>query len=104
MDGTNYYPKNRDPILAAIVQKFDRRISRGKLILFGSRARGVFRDRSDYDLAVAGAADDEFNQFFMDMTEPDFTLLKIDVVNQSHLSDDFKKVIAREGNLLYEKP
>jgi hypothetical protein len=40
----------------------------------------------------------------MDMSEPDFTLLKIDVVNQSHLSDDFKKVIAREGNLLYEKP
>lgn len=104
MDSKNCYPKSNDPILAAIIQKFDHRISKGKLFLFGSRARGDFRDRSDYDLAVADALGDEFNYFLMDMTEPDFTLLKIDVVNQAHLSDDFKNVIAREGTLLYEKP
>ena len=49
-----------------------------KVILFGSRARGTHTERSDIDLAVVGG--DAMN-FYYDLEEKAWTLLKFDVVN-----------------------
>ena len=73
----------------------------GKVVLFGSRARGDYRDRSDIDLAVSGGKIDLFS---LAVEEETSTLLKYDVVNlegsvQSELLDSVEK----EGILLYEK-
>ena len=49
-----------------------------KVLLFGSRARGDFKDRSDIDLAVTGGDVIAFS-FAVDEETP--TLLMFDVVN-----------------------
>lgn len=72
-----------------------------KLILFGSRARGTNRERSDIDLAVQGG--DIFN-FVTAIAEEVETLLSFDVVNlDKNVDENFQAEIARDGIILYEE-
>ncbi len=72
-----------------------------KLILFGSRARGTNRERSDIDLAAAGG--DVFN-FAEAVEEKVQTLLSFDIVNFDEVVDEnFQAEIVREGIILYEE-
>ena len=72
-----------------------------KVILFGSRARGDFQEKSDIDLAIIGG---DFIRFSLDIEDTTWTLLKYDVVNlEQELSPELRNSIEREGVLLYEK-
>lgn len=72
-----------------------------KVILFGSRARGNFQEKSDIDLAVSGG---EWGMFRLAVEEETSTLLKFDVVNLDKCaSNELLAVIEREGIVLYEK-
>lgn len=72
-----------------------------KVILFGSRARGDFQEKSDIDLAVSGG---DFTRFSLDVEDTTWTLLKYDVVNlEQEISPELRNSIEREGVLLYEK-
>jgi predicted nucleotidyltransferase len=72
-----------------------------KIILFGSRARGDFKQTSDIDLAVSGG---DVARFTADIEEKVSTLLLFDIVDlgasvQQALLDS----ITQEGKILYEK-
>lgn len=72
-----------------------------KVILFGSRARGDYKLRSDIDLAVSGG---DCIRFSLDVQESTSTLLFFDVVVldgavQKELLDSIEK----EGVCIYEK-
>ena len=74
------------------------------VILYGSRARGTHRERSDIDLAVV--CPDASSRDWLDMTDiideaP--TLLKIDLVLYDEMQDEFRNEIDREGIVLYER-
>ena len=72
-----------------------------KVILFGSRARGDYHRASDIDLAVLG---EDVTGFILDVNEDTSTLLEYDIVDlSSDLQDNFRKVILKEGILLYEE-
>ncbi|MBR0237142.1 MAG: nucleotidyltransferase domain-containing protein [Thermoguttaceae bacterium] len=72
-----------------------------KVILFGSRARGTHTERSDIDLAVVGG--DAMN-FYYDLEEKAWTLLKFDVVNlDKDVSEKLQKEIERDGVVIYGK-
>lgn len=72
-----------------------------KVVLFGSRARGDYRDRSDIDLAVYGK---DYAKFSLDVDDMTTTLLKYDFVDMYHpVQPPLKKAIDDEGILLYEK-
>lgn len=72
-----------------------------KLILFGSRARGDFKARSDIDLAVFGG---NTVRFTLDLEEEIPTLLMFDVVNlEGRVQKELLDAIGREGVVLYEK-
>ena len=72
-----------------------------KLILFGSRAHGTNRERSDIDLAGQGG--DIFN-FTAAVAEEVETLLSFDVVNLDEVVDEnFQNEITRDGIILYEE-
>lgn len=72
-----------------------------KLILFGSRARGTNRERSDIDLAAAGG--DVFN-FAEAIQEEVDTLLPFDVVKLDEgISEELQAEIDRDGIVLYEE-
>lgn len=72
-----------------------------KVILFGSRARGDNRERSDIDLAVQGG---DTVQFALDVEEKAPTLLFFDVVNLDQpVQPELLESIKREGIILYEE-
>ncbi|MBU9739523.1 nucleotidyltransferase family protein [Diplocloster agilis] len=72
-----------------------------KIILFGSRARGDFRETSDIDLAVSGG---DFERFALDVNEETSTLLKYDIVNLDRdIQQELQDSIRKDGRVLYEK-
>ena len=72
-----------------------------RVLLFGSRARGDFKERSDIDLAVSGGKVDRFSVLVDEETS---TLLKYDIVNLDRpVQPELQAEIKREGIVIYEK-
>lgn len=72
-----------------------------KVILFGSRARGDYKERSDIDLAFCGG---NSSRFILDIDEKTSTLLGFDVVDlDKPTKKELLDSINREGVLIYEK-
>lgn len=94
-------------VIAAIdklAKRCARRFEVRRVILFGSRARGDFDDRSDIDIAVeAPSADvrqwDELSEI-LDESE---TLLEIDLVRLERAPEALRERIEREGRVLFER-
>ena len=83
------------------IRKFAKDCVLDKVILFGSRARGTNRERSDIDLAVSGENILRFEELLEEQAD---TLLSFDVVNLDEIvSDKLRTSIDREGQLLYAK-
>lgn len=72
-----------------------------KVILFGSRARGDFKERSDIDLAFKGG---NGSYFAVDVDEETSTLLKFDIIDlDKPIRNELIDSINKEGIVLYEK-
>ena len=83
--------------IIALAQKHDL----DRLILFGSRARGDYRPRSDVDLAALGG---DISRFALDVDEQTPTLLMFDVVDLGRdVQPELLLEIERDGIVLYEK-
>lgn len=77
-----------------------------KIILFGSRARGIFKKTSDIDLAIMDPdwTDSDINLTKHALEEGLKTPLKIDLVNFHTLSKSrLKDIIREEGQVIYEQ-
>ena len=71
------------------------------MILFGSRARGDFRIKSDIDLAVQGG---DFVRFMLDVNEETSTLLCFDIINlDENIQQELRQAIVKEGKVIYEE-
>lgn len=69
--------------------------------LFGSRARGDYKPRSDIDLAVYGG---NTVQFALEVDEETSTLLKYDIVDMgASVQKELRAAIEKEGVIIYEK-
>ncbi len=89
------------PIVIQQICQIAEKYGIGKVILFGSRARGDYSRVSDIDLAVSGG---DRVRFALDVDEETFTLLKYDVVDlDGSVQQELRDSIAREGIVLYEK-
>lgn len=83
------------------IRDLARRYGVKKVILFGSRARGDYRPKSDIDLAFTGG---DGPRFSLDVDEETSTLLQFDIVNlDGPVSEELRESIAREGVTLYEQ-
>lgn len=72
-----------------------------KVILFGSRARGDNKERSDIDLAITGG---DTVLFCAEADEKIQTLLMFDIVIlDDFVQEDLMESIKREGKVIYEK-
>ena len=75
-----------------------------KAMLFGSRARGDNKERSDYDVAIFGNVSEDDKLKLQLGIEDIPTLLKIDVAFPDELSEDkFKENILKEGITFYDR-
>jgi len=87
-------------ILASIIE-FAKIHNIDRLTLFGSRARGDFKERSDIDLAAKGG---NIRDFRFDLDEKAPTLLSFDVVNLDDTNNEkLLENIEREGKVIYAK-
>lgn len=78
-----------------------RRHGAEKLVLFGSRARGDHKPRSDIDLAVYGMPEKERGTFWVEAEDLP-TLLKLDIVHISpKMNPVFLQNIEKDGVTLY---
>ena len=94
-----------DNVINDVAKEFCRYESIERAALFGSRARGDFGERSDYDIAVYGnlsAKEKIALRYFCD--EELRTLHKIDLIfmNEPH-DEKFEHNIRTEGITFYEK-
>lgn len=96
-----YYDTGLENKLIDEIISIAKRYDVDKLVLFGSRARGDYKEKSDIDIAFVGGMAGEF---VISVNEDTETLLEFDLVNLSKaVQDDLKKVIMREGITIYEK-
>ena len=96
----NLPPKIEEQI-RSIAQKYP---SIHKVVLFGSRARGDHRERSDIDLAVYTSDGKDVTPFYFEIHDDTSTLLKFDIVFINS-STDKKSLheIEKDGVTIYEK-
>ncbi|MGN0367563.1 MAG: nucleotidyltransferase family protein [Wujia sp.] len=72
-----------------------------KVYLFGSRARGDYKSRSDIDLAFCGG---DANDFIFRIDDETATLLQFDIVDLNRpVQKQLQESIWKEGILIYEK-
>lgn len=87
--------------LVASLREVASRREVSSVVLFGSRARGDFSEKSDIDLAVSGG---DFCLFCLDVQEEAPTLLSFDFVNlDDPIGAKLRESIELEGRVLYEK-
>lgn len=89
-----------DAALSAIID-LAKKYNIKRLLIFGSRARGDYKERSDIDLAVSGG---DVVGFAVDVDDEVPTLLMFDVVNlDGVVQEELLESIAKEGKVIYEK-
>ena len=72
-----------------------------QVILFGSRARGDYKKRSDIDIAFRGG---NSSCFILSVDEETSTLLEFDVIDlDKPVREELLQSIEEEGILIYEK-
>lgn len=94
----------KDSKLDQIVNLITDTIVCDSIVLFGSRARGDFNDRSDYDIAVKGISELGYAKALDAIENNQITLLKIDFLRYDDLPESYKNSVDQEGVVLYEKP
>lgn len=70
--------------------------------LFGSRAKGLPRSNSDFDIAFELSSKANWQKFLSQIAENPISVYKMDVLDLEDVSEGFKKSIIVEGVLIYE--
>lgn len=83
------------------IKGYARQYGLTKVIVFGSRARGDYKEKSDIDLAVTGG---DVIGFSLAVDEYTSTLLKFDIVNLDvSVQEELRQSIKQEGVVIYEE-
>lgn len=108
---TNVDTQGKDPreqeIRAMLVETMranSNRLSGRQVVLFGSRAQGKAKSRSDFDLGVVGDTPLPLEDFFAieDMLEELPTLFRIDWVDFARVSERFRTQALQNVEVIYE--
>ena len=102
-----------DPTLARIVEIIVKTVSPQKIILFGSRARGEYSEKSDYDILILNNSDENerkittkvYKELYEEHIENEIDLIATSIEkmkkNQDKIGLIYKNII-EEGIILYE--
>jgi predicted nucleotidyltransferase len=98
--------QNNSDLIDYIVALARQYLYPSRIILFGSRARGDARPKSDYDFAFefdAKKSGSNWSTFSIEAQENAPTLLPMDLVNMNEISDEFMSKIHQEGIVVYQE-
>ena len=90
-------------MLRSCFTEFKQELEGRKVVLFGSRADGTARDRSDFDIGVVGPAPLPQKIFFKieDRLDHLNTLYKLDWVDLNRADVSFRNEALRHAEVLY---
>lgn len=93
---------NIEKVYKEIVE-FAKEFEATKVVLFGSRARGDNKEKSDIDVAIYGCS--KFNDLKGKIDEELWSLLQVDTINmeEKYISKELIEEINKDGVILYEK-
>lgn len=97
---TLFSPPHLDPVCRFVADHAVKMLRARRVLLFGSRARGTARERSDYDFAIdaSDASHAEWARFAVTVSDEAPSLLHIDLIHlQSDLDDALRARILKEG-------
>jgi predicted nucleotidyltransferase len=90
--------------LRQVIDTAIRYVDPQRIVLFGSRARGVERPRSDYDIALVGLRHPRhWSRLLLYLDEHAETLLPFDLVCYDEASLALRCQIDEDGIVLYER-
>jgi predicted nucleotidyltransferase len=91
-------------MLRDLFAKAAHRLPEHRVVIFGSRARGDAKPRSDFDLAVVGATPLPLTDFYALSDELDHlkTLYRFDWVDLARASEKFRRSALENTELVYE--
>ncbi len=91
-------------MLHSIFQGAHSRLQGHRVVLFGSRARGVATSCSDFDIGVVGDKPLSFSDFYAleDQIENLPTLYRIDWVDLARVSERFRQSALSTAEVIYE--
>ncbi|MGE5846522.1 MAG: type VII toxin-antitoxin system MntA family adenylyltransferase antitoxin [Ignavibacteria bacterium] len=99
----NKFSKREEEILFNIVDLVKNELDPGVIILFGSRAKGINRNTSDFDVAVdLNEPDNKIKRRLNEKLDRIRGLYKVDLVFLNNLEDEFKSLILKTGKVIYE--
>lgn len=93
-----------DQVMESVIRIAIEILGAQKVILFGSRSRGDYLERSDYDFAILPAPhlSGQWGRFTLAIHEKVPTLHHIDLVNLAEeLAPEFSRRIQQEGKVLH---
>ena len=91
-------------MLVATMRANTNRLGGHQVVLFGSRAQGKAKSRSDFDLGVVGNTPLPLADFFaiQDMLDELPTLYRIDWVDFARVSERFRSQALKNAEVIYE--
>ena len=91
-------------LLNKIIYLINSVISPKRILLFGSRGKGIARDGSDFDIAI-DSEEIETNvvRKLKENIEEIVGLYSVDIVFLNEVESGFRKIILDTGKVLYEK-
>ena len=96
--------KREQEILKRVVDILKEHLKPYKIILFGSRAKGIAHKNADFDFAVdkkiVGTSE---QREIMEEIEKVAGLYKIDIVYLDKIEQGFKNIVLKSGKVLYER-
>lgn len=88
----------------SIVSVVKKELNPGRIILFGSRAKGVNRNNADFDVAVdLDEPDSKTRRYLTEKLDNIRGLYKIDLVYLNSLEETFRSLILKTGKVIYER-
>jgi predicted nucleotidyltransferase len=90
--------------IRSVFPRFRERLAGRKVVLFGSRADGNAKERSDFDIGIIGTAPVPASLFFEieDALDSINTLYKIDFVDIESSAPSFKAQAMSKYEIMYE--
>ncbi len=91
-----------ESLLSWLIEAAKKEVGLSRIYLFGSRARGDHRERSDFDLAFEFTDATSHAAFFLDLRETAPTLCELDLVDLRSADPELVNSVTKEGKLIYE--
>ncbi len=91
-------------LLKEIVRTIKDFLDPDRILLFGSRAKGIADKYSDFDIAIEGAGMDiRTERKIKELLDDKLKAYTVEIINLDKVDPAFKEMVLKTGRILYER-